>query len=545
MLRSLAVVLALVACGDDAPSSPVADAPGVTDSGPVSSCDPPGHFGGAPATTFMLPPSSATGFGYNDVQARFPEVDWATLDRLYLPAGTWTNIELGNLPVRTPDRPLIITNKGGQFVVGFNPNGNYIWSFHGGANWILTGRYDELSQTGDVNFPGHACGNYADSAGKYGILSDDDYALQAPYLHMGLAVGAATDFEIEYVEITRSGFAGIRLLNDASRIGSDKPMANVKVHDTYIHDTDGEGVYFGWTGAPPSNLFPRLELYNNRILRTGNDALQVQDLGDGSHIHHNTFISGGLRWLDNGLGRYQDNLAQIHTRSGTIEIDHNVFVDGAGNLVSFFSAPQGSDGPRHVTFHDNYFADTLSLGGYLNGTSNDGSTFTFANNTFRNLEFNYTPVDPDATDPGVVFGKNGGVMDPIAFTQNHWQGSKRLANGITGGDGTSGNITATGNINDDPVAIEFVGGAGNVWSGPRRHLTRWAPIATVDEADPPVTYHPDDLVMHGGAPTLYRCTMESTGTAPTDAPNAWTALPRPNDDVRVVASSPYASYGVR
>jgi len=25
----------------------------------------------------------ATGFGYPDVQARFPEVDWATLDRLY------------------------------------------------------------------------------------------------------------------------------------------------------------------------------------------------------------------------------------------------------------------------------------------------------------------------------------------------------------------------------------------------------------------------------------------------------------------------------
>lgn len=35
-----------------------------------------------------------------------------TLDRLYLPAGQWKNIYLGNLPVRTAERPLVITNKG-------------------------------------------------------------------------------------------------------------------------------------------------------------------------------------------------------------------------------------------------------------------------------------------------------------------------------------------------------------------------------------------------------------------------------------------------
>jgi len=142
-------------------------------------------------------------------------------------------------------------------------------------------------------FPGHACGHYADSAGTYGIVSDDDYAFDAPYLHMGLAVTASTDFEIEYVEVARSGFAGIRLINQADKIGNLRPMANVKVHDVYIHDTAGEGFYFGWTGAPPSNLMPHLEIYNSRIVRSGNEGLQIQDLGDGSHVHHNTIISAG------------------------------------------------------------------------------------------------------------------------------------------------------------------------------------------------------------------------------------------------------------
>ncbi|MCX5746046.1 MAG: right-handed parallel beta-helix repeat-containing protein [Proteobacteria bacterium] len=531
----VAVVALGPACGDDHGAQAPTDGADVTDSGPVSSCDPPGHFGGAPINTFVLPTSSSTGFGYVDVQAAFPQVDWQTLDRLYLPAGRYTNIEVGNLPVRTPDRPLVITNHGGQFFIGDNPTGNYLWSFHGGANWILTGRYDADSQTGDAAFPGHACGKYADAAGTYGIVSDDAYAFAAPYLHMGIAVSDATDFELEYVEVARSGFAGIRLLNDAAKLGTNRPMANVKVHDTYIHDTAGEGYYFGWTGAPPSNLQPHLEIYNNRIVRTGNEALQIQDLGDGSHVHHNTFISGGLRWLDNGLGRYQDNNAQVHTRTGTIELDHNVFIDGAGTLLSFFSAPQAGDGPRHVRFHDNYFSDAISLGA---GTSNDGSTFEFTNNTFRALQFAYTPVDPAATDPGIVVGRNPGIMDAVTFTANHWAGSKKLIN-------PAGNVTTTDNVNDTPPTIEFVGGVGVVWSSPGHHLTSWAPIATVADTDPAVTYHPGDVVTYGAIPTLYRCTTASGGATPVESPAAWIALPTPSDDVRVLDTSPYATYGVR
>jgi len=536
----LALSLA-AACGDDT-SNPGTGDGGSDDAAPdgaVSSCDPPGHFG-VPQTTFLLPKSSATGFSYNDVQAAFPQVDWMTLDRLYLPAGRYTNILVGNLPVRTADRPLVITNQGGQFFIGNNPNGNYLWSFNGGANWIITGRYDAESQTGDAAFPGHACGNYADSPGAYGILSDDEYAFAAPYLHMGIAVGGgATDFEIEYVEIMRSGFAGIRLLNSPSE-GTDKPMANVRVHDTYVHDVAGEGYYFGWTGTPPSNKFPGLQIYNNRILRTGNEALQIQDLGDGAHIHHNTFVSGGLRWLDNGLGRYQDSLAQVLVREGTITFDHNVFIDGAGTLLSFFSSPQPGDGDRHVTFSDNYFSDAISLGMYLNGTSAAPSTFAWERNVFRNFDFAYTPVDPAATDPNMITGKNGAFMAPVTFSANSWFGTDRIVAGIAGGDGTSGNITLTGNLHEDAEAIVLLDGP---WSTAGHHVTSWAANATVATGSPAVTYRAGDIVTHGPAPTLYRATATSMGTPPPGA--AWTVIPTPTDDVRVMPGSRYAAYGVR
>jgi hypothetical protein len=281
-------------------------------------------------------------------------------------------------------------------------------------------------------------------------------------------------------------------------------------------------------------LFPGLQIYNTRIIRTGNDALQIQDVGPGSHIHHNTFISGGLHWLDNDLGRYQDNLAQISVREGPIEIDHNVFIDGAGTLVSFFSAPQSGDGDRFVNFHDNYFSDAISLGMYLNGTSAAPSEITFERNVFRNLDFNYTSADPDATDPDIVTGRNPGIAGPVVFTDNAWTGASMLFY-------AAANVTSTNNRNEDAGAIEMFDGP---WQTAGHHLTYWAPIATVDDADPAVTYQVDDVVW-GADWTLYRATASSTGMSPTDAPASWTALPKPSDDVRVKPGTPYAAYGVR
>lgn len=546
ILVAIAAPLALCACSHshsnggsatDGKTSGDGDG-GDGDGGTVSSCDPPGHFG-VPTTTFTLPVTGAS-ISYSDVQAAFPQVDWTTLDRLYLPAGMYTSIELGNLPVRTADRPLVITNKGGQFFVGNNPQGNFLWSFTGGSHWILTGRYDPVSETGDAAYPGHACGHYADSPGHYGITSDDDFAFSAPYLHMGLAVGAADNFEIEYVEVERSGFAGIRLLNDPT---TTDPMPNVSVHDTYVHDTGAEGYYFGWTGAPPSNKLAGLQIYNNRILRTGNEALQIQDLGDGSHVYGNTFISGGLHWFDNGLGRYQDNNSQIDIRDGSIELDHNIFIDGANTLTQFYVAPETGDGDAQVSMHDNYWSDSVDLGMYMNGMPTATSTVTFADNVFRGLVFGYGQIDP--TVPTTVVGTAGTYQNPVAFTNNHWSGVPNLVPGVTGGDGSAGSFTLSGNVNADPGAITLNDGP---WQTPGHHLTAWAPNITVNGGATPAQYHVGDVATYGDAPTLYMATQDSTGgsaTAPGSDAADWTALPAPSDDVRVTAGTQYAGYGVQ
>lgn len=547
----LALVGAL-ACGDDTTGSGGAGAAGAGAGtggdaggggaggaaggagGGASSCEDFGRYG-APTNTFTLPSGAIE---YPDLQAAFPEVDWTTLDRLYIPAGTYPRLNLGNLPARSADRPLVITNYGGQVRVGPDLGGNYIWSMGGGASWILTGRYDPESKTGDEGFQGHRCGQYATSRGQYGFVSDDAFDTTGAYLHMGLAVSNAHDFEIEYVEVTRSGFAGIRLLNSASD-NSALPMANVKLHDNYVHDVAGEGIYLGWTGTPPSNLLSGLEVYNNRFVRTGNEALQIQNLGEGTRVHDNAIIHAGLHWRDNELGAYQDHNSQVQMRSGTIVVERNAIVGAAAPLLSLFRGAEAGDGAIDVTFQDNYFAETRAgFAGYLGGAAEADSRYTFRRNFFRALDFSYDEVDPTATDPKNVL-RPGSIAAPVLFDENTWEGDETLVPGLPTPNGTAGVVTATNNVNGAVAPIAFV----DALEVAGQDLEFWVAQTTRAPGSPARTYAVGEVVLFTDG-TLYRATAANSGKIPPENPDLWEALPVPADDYRVVPGTTYAAVSV-
>jgi hypothetical protein len=225
-----------------------------------------------------------------DVQTKFPEVPWATLDRLYIPAGKYRSIQLGNLPERDPAKPLVITNLGGQVRVGGSGAGFNV-SLGGGKGWVFTGRHDPVSKTGHEGFRGHAEGAFAHSQDTYGILIDDQLSKQGL---SGLSVGGkASRFEIEMIEVRNAEFAGIVAKTDDD---GSATMRDVKLHDVYIHDTGSEGIYFGSTQKQPQHTFENLSVHNNRILRTGTEALQVGQLGPGCEVHHNVLGPAAIRW---------------------------------------------------------------------------------------------------------------------------------------------------------------------------------------------------------------------------------------------------------
>jgi len=104
--------------------------------------------------------------------------------------------------------------------------------------------------------------------------------------------GFSTDVEIEKVEISNTPFAGIMAKSDPTpdgRFNRDNfTMYNISIHDNYIHDSGGEGLYIGhswYNGYPYKDdeveltLYPHaikgLTVYNNTIKRTQWDGIQV------------------------------------------------------------------------------------------------------------------------------------------------------------------------------------------------------------------------------------------------------------------------------
>jgi hypothetical protein len=497
---------------------------------------------GIPDSNFTIPPGTHASGAFSihapDVQAAWPEVDWTNLDRLYIPAGEYAFVRLGNLPERTPERPLVITNKDGQVRIGAKDHG-YLASLTGGSHWILTGYYDPISLTGHADYRGHAGGAYANSRDKYGILIDDQFVRKSV---SGLAVGGrASDFRIEFLEVRHVGFAGLLIKTDD--VG-DATMHNVVLRDLYIHDVRSEGIYFGSTQTQPQHKLVDFEITNNRILRTGTETLQVGQ-GAGGRIHHNVLGLGALDWRW-AFQQYQDgNLQMGALRGGLLEVDHNLIIGAAGTLFDIFPADVAGDSHAAgdgVYVHDNYIANGSSLTAYLANVDDGFSSYRIERNFIGANGFRNHEVYPSATEPPEML-RIANTARPVELRDNRFAGSRKLSNRVDL-NGTNGNVTATGNVNGPLTPLTFQSFLGLADDFDYRRLEGWTATATLapGTTKPPVVYEPGDYVMHLGK--FYRCIATNSEQEP-PAAAFWEELPLPPDDVRITGGSEYAGFGIQ
>ena len=519
--------------------------------GPRPVRNPDGEWG-VPENTLTIPaPNPGQGLYLIDIQDSYPNVDWDTLDRLYLEGGEYKFLRLGNLPERSPDRPLVITNINGQVRVGGQGH-YYLLVLSGGANWILTGKFDPISRTGDPQYPGHKGNDYTDTRGRYGILVDDDFHNFGSG-NSGITVGSkvpdgivnppTSDFEISFIEIREVGFAGMSIKTDND---GTLPMNNVHIHDNYIHDVGSEGLYIGSTQAQPQHSFNNLHIDNNRILRTGTEALQIGQLGDGCEVNNNVFALSAIDWKD-AFQPWQDSCSQVAVRYGKSSIHHNIFIGSANSLISFFGQDVGDphapgDG---MSFSDNFYSSFRFLGGFLGGDADGISTWTVERNAFRQFEFQRDEIYSGVAHPGHLIRVNSAQTNPVELHDNVFdEPSLELVNGLGGAlNGTVGNITATGNSREpvDPVTFrDFMGLPADV---DYLLIERWAATSGLD-GDAPTLYHEGDFVMHRA--NLYLCIEPGThsGKDPLNHPSTWQLLPVPGDDVRLTPWSAHAGVGL-
>jgi hypothetical protein len=235
---------------------------------------------------------------------------------------TWVNI------TGEKENPVIIKNINGQVKIrsvevdGFSAS--YAWKFKNSKYFKLLGN--------------------GDSAYKYGFKVTTH---KNSYIQM---IDKTTDFEIAYVEVagdyangmhaTNSGFAGIMAKsqpicwddeNGGSTDAVNFEMKNVSIHDNYIHDVAGEGMYVGYgrvqgvqlnasNGDKCSRInYPHhvsnLFIYNNIVENVGWDGIQVKNAHKNAQVYNNViknYATLGIGPHDEGLFVGDGSEAVIH-----------------------------------------------------------------------------------------------------------------------------------------------------------------------------------------------------------------------------------------
>ncbi|HEY9006880.1 MAG TPA: malectin domain-containing carbohydrate-binding protein [Ohtaekwangia sp.] len=287
-------------------------------------------------------------------------------DVVCIQAGNRSTIRFANFQ-GTAAQPIIIKNCGGLVNVANSDKGY--------ALWFSNSRYFRITGTGDAGYTYGIRAKAAKSGSNSFVVTD-----------------LSSDVEIDHVEIPGSGFAGIMVKTDprcdltANR--GHFTMYNVSVHDNYVHDVSGEGMYIGnsfyngWTGnssCSGTTLYPHdiigCKVFNNKIKNSGAEAIQVGCATSGCEIYGNNVELFG----QDPFANYQNNGIQIGLGTGGLMYD-NVIKNGPGNGIIVL-------GKGDNKIYNNVVINAGANGIYCDDATTSGTLgpgFTFINNTVIN-----------------------------------------------------------------------------------------------------------------------------------------------------------------
>ena len=264
-----------------------------------------------------------------------------------------------------------------------------------------------------------------DSTHRYGIRI---LKTQSTATH-GLSIGNfSTDIEVDHLEICNTGFAGIMAQTyptcDGSGNRGNFVQKNTSIHDNYIHNTRGEGMYIGHSSyngivkvceEDSVTLYPPdlhgLYIYNNILDSCGYDGIQACCATKNCSIYNNIVTNYGTR---NEPAQHTG----IQIGAGTTGLCYNnIIMNGSGTGIMVFGL-----GDNYV-FNNlicnagkSYFPEDLTKKVYGifcdDRATIQGKSFNFINNTIikpktdgiriystessNNLIYNNLIIEPDS-----------------------------------------------------------------------------------------------------------------------------------------------------
>jgi len=195
----------------------------------------------------------------------------------------------------------------------------------------------------------------------------------------------STNFQIDHVEISNSGFAGIMAKTDPTcDLATTRgyfTMRNVSLHHNYIHDTGGEAFYVGHSfyskgvslscGVRLPHTIEGLRIHDNKVINSGWEAIQVGCAIAGAYVYNNHVENYGKKNV-----KYQNNGIQFS--EGTKAILYNNFIkNGPGIGVNVV-------GHGDAFLHDNIIVNAGTFGIFADERTSIGPGMRIINNTIIN-----------------------------------------------------------------------------------------------------------------------------------------------------------------
>lgn len=262
------------------------------------------------------------------------------------------------------------------------------------------------------------------------------YGINIRRVEYGSGIGISnksSTAEIEGVEISNTSFAGIIAKTDPYCLDGeimvtrdDFTQFDIVIHDNYIHDTGGEGMYIGsskFTGftldcnGQTQTVLPHVnvgvQVYDNVVERTGWDAIQVSSVISDCNIHDN-FV------LHDSEEGYPGQMSGILIGGGSVcDCYNNQVFDGKGDGIEALGSgnqkiynnlivragqsfqPADPTQFKHAIYNDHIQTSSNAYLYFYNNTIISPKSFgiTFRNDRLSNIRaYNNIIVDPGYTD---------------------------------------------------------------------------------------------------------------------------------------------------
>ncbi len=260
-----------------------------------------------------------------------------------------------------------------------------------------------------------------------------DYGIQVKRVSAGAGMSIdylSTNIEIEYCEISNTVIAGIYAKTEPFQTDCDNlitrdnfTMYDLKIHDCYLHDIADEGLYIGsskFTGQTISqcgdivvmpHVIEGVEVYNNLVVNTGWDGIQVSSAPENCKIYNNTIINDSYE-------EYPGQMSGIMIGGGSkCDCYNNKIYDGKGDGIDVFGMGFMKiynnlivrPGRTYKPDIDTEFKSGIYVG-FVDGALSPNATFELYNNTIISPKsFGITYNNPNAA---MGYASNNLITDP-------------------------------------------------------------------------------------------------------------------------------------